>query len=65
MSRKLKVGEVAELLGVSRQTVYRMAAAGRIPCVVISRRIIRFDADAISDWLQARERGVPEPREDC
>ncbi len=41
-ARLLSPDEAAELLGVTRQTVLRMAAAGRIPCVRLSSQLIRF-----------------------
>jgi excisionase family DNA binding protein len=52
----MKVGtpkEVAALLGVHINTVYRMAQTGELPTL---RRVgpqLRFDLDAIEAWLKA------------
>ncbi len=39
--------EVAERLDVTVGTVNRWVRTGRIPCVRPSRRIVRFDMDAV------------------
>lgn len=43
----LTVGEVADMLGVSTMTVYRLVASGEIPAVRIGRcvRIPRVEAE--------------------
>ena len=50
-------GEVAKLLRVSRDTVYRLAASGELPGRKIGR-IWRFSRDAIEQYLQNRQAGV-------
>lgn len=50
----LKVGEVAKLLGVTPQQIYKMAASGRIPSFRISGSV-RFDPDDVADWLRAKQ----------
>jgi excisionase family DNA binding protein len=47
----LDLGETAELLGVSRITVARMADEGRLPSVVIRRRRCRrYDGSRGHSW---------------
>jgi excisionase family DNA binding protein len=47
----LKVREVAELLGVSRQKVYKMVANGEIPYLRI-RGCIRFLPEQLIGWVR-------------
>jgi excisionase family DNA binding protein len=49
----LKAGEVAGLLGVSRQHIYKMAAHGQIPCFRIGRAV-RFDPKDLAEWLRRK-----------
>ena len=49
----MKVGEVAKVLAVSSQQIYKMAASGSIPSLRISGAI-RFDPGEIADWLKKK-----------
>ena len=51
--------EVAELLGLSRNSVYYAVTRGEIPHRRVGRRII-FSRSAIMAWLGSQERDVPE-----
>jgi excisionase family DNA binding protein len=51
--RCLTAVEVARLLGVHKLTVYRLAAAGRIPSFRIATAV-RFDPRAIAKWMRAQ-----------
>jgi excisionase family DNA binding protein len=42
--------DLAQLLGVSRVTIFKQAKAGRIPCFRIGT-CIRFDPRAVAEWL--------------
>lgn len=53
----LKVREVATLLQVTPQCVYKMAAQQRIPSFRIGRAV-RFYPDQVAGWLQ---RKMPRP----
>jgi excisionase family DNA binding protein len=55
----MKVGEVAKVLGVSPQQIYKMAASGIIPSFRISGAI-RFDPGEVADWLK-KKRPVVNP----
>lgn len=50
----LKVGEVAERLGISRSLAYELAARGELPAVRILEKAIRIPADALEAWVEAR-----------
>lgn len=53
----LKAPEIARLLGVTRQQVYKMAARGTIPSFRVGTAV-RFDPGLIADWLR---RKMPKP----
>ncbi len=49
----LRVREVATLLAVTNQHIYRMTAKGMIPSIRIAGAI-RFDPKELVDWLKAQ-----------
>jgi excisionase family DNA binding protein len=53
MQNLLTVKEVAALLRVSAQTLYKMLEHGEIPAVKVGSQW-RFDRDRIREWLQQR-----------
>jgi len=57
----LKVAEIAKLLGVTPQHIYRMAASGTIPSFRISGSV-RFDPDDVASWLQQKQTPTPPRR---
>src|SRR5579864_3587310 len=52
--KALTTREVAELLGVSKQHVYEMAADGGLPAFHLGRSI-RFDPQELADWMRRRK----------
>jgi len=44
-------GELAELLAVSRITIFKLAKAGRIPCFRVGT-CVRFDPKLVANWLR-------------
>ena len=46
----LRVRDLAQLLGVSQQQIYKMAANGEIPSFKIANAV-RFDPHEIAGWL--------------
>lgn len=52
-SEVLSVDQVAELLGLGRNTVYDAAGRGEIPHRRIGRRLI-FSRTAVLEWLQGK-----------
>jgi excisionase family DNA binding protein len=53
LERALTAKELAKLLAVSRVTIFKQAAAGRIPSFRIGT-CVRFDPRAIANWLRAQ-----------
>jgi excisionase family DNA binding protein len=52
----LTAKQLAELLNISRKTIFKLAKAGRIPSFRIGTAV-RFDARLIIDWLRRQQRG--------
>lgn len=57
----LKADDVAELLSLPRLRVYELARQGKLPCVRIGERQIRFARAALQIWI---ERGGSVSQED-
>jgi excisionase family DNA binding protein len=55
--RLLTAEELGEVLRVPKATICRLAQTGRIPCVVISEKVRRFDLEAVERAL-----ATPPPR---
>ena len=51
----LTVRQVAEVLGIARNSVYQAAAAGQIPSVRVGRRIL-FARRSLESWLSSGTR---------
>ena len=63
MSGLLTARHVADLLGVSAETVLRWTRRGELPAIRLPGGAIRYQKDAISGWLEQRAtpvRGVVE-----
>jgi excisionase family DNA binding protein len=50
----LKVAEIARLLGVTPQHIYKMAASGSIPSFRVLGSV-RFDPYAVASWLEDKQ----------
>ena len=56
-SRKLlQAGAVAEMLSLSRQHVYTMAASGELPSIKL-RGAVRFEESAVERFIREHRRG--------
>jgi excisionase family DNA binding protein len=53
----MRARELAKLLGVTRQHVYKMAAEGAIPSFRVGASV-RFDPALVAEWLR---RKMPKP----
>ncbi len=53
----LSRAEVAEVLGVSVQTVARMIGRGELETVQVGERFVRIPAESLERYLQAQEKG--------
>ncbi len=52
-SEALRVRDVAPILGISIQQVYKMAAAGQIPSFRVASSV-RFDPQVFADWMRQK-----------
>jgi excisionase family DNA binding protein len=52
----LRAEDVAALLACSRKTVFRFASEGRLPCVRLAERMVRFDPVEIEAWIEEAKR---------
>lgn len=50
-SEALRVRDIAPILGISIQQVYKMAASGQIPCFRVASSV-RFDPQVFADWMR-------------
>ena len=51
----MKTREIADLLGVTGQTVYNWANRGRLPaCYILGARTRRWNREEVLEWLEAR-----------
>jgi excisionase family DNA binding protein len=58
----MSVEEVARYLGVSRHTIYRWIASGRLPATRFSRKVIRVRRSDVQAFGGRNLPGVAEPR---
>ena len=56
-SRLLEAEDVANILGMRSDWVYREVRAGRLPHIRLGRAV-RFRRESIEAWIQSRERGA-------
>lgn len=54
----LRARDIAAILGMSVQQIYKMAAKGEIPCFRVGRTI-RFDPREVAVWLTAKYPSKP------
>ncbi len=55
----LKIGTVAERLGVAVSHAYRLAREGELPCVRIGKKSIRFEETAVDTYIRRHRRKAP------
>lgn len=61
--RAMTVAEVAELFTLSKQQMYKLVSAQRIPYFRVGGSI-RFDPSVLAQWLNQRSDGWFRPRSD-
>lgn len=49
-TKVLRAGELASLLEVTPQHIYKLAASGRMPSIRVAHAI-RFDPQQVANWL--------------
>jgi excisionase family DNA binding protein len=47
----IDIHELSGLTGISVGTLYHWVSEGRIPCLKLSQRCLRFSLPAIQEWL--------------
>ncbi len=57
--------EVAEMLRVDRQRVYELVRTHAIPVIRVGERQYRFDAEAISKWMERGGGSTTHDPADC
>ncbi len=55
MRKLLNAQQLADYLGIETTTLYKWNCEGSIPCVKISKKTVRYDIDAINEWLKTKE----------
>jgi excisionase family DNA binding protein len=55
MERLLTCKDLAERLQLSEKTIYNMVSEGRIPCVRVNNRCVRFEEHKVREWLKRYE----------
>ena len=58
-SEALRVRDVAPILGISIQQVYKLAARGQIPSVRFASSV-RFDPQLFADWMRLKYPNRPQ-----
>ena len=60
MNTLLNLAQVAQRLGVSRTTAWRLVTSGDLPSIKVTETIRRVDPDDLQDWIESRrERSEP------
>lgn len=54
--RLMSVDEIAEFLGLAKGTVYHLASQGRIPCVRLSARCLKFRLSQVMAWIESKSK---------
>ncbi len=52
----IKAEIVARWLQCSRAVVYSEAKKGNLPCVIVGEKLVRFERQAIEEYIAARRR---------
>jgi len=55
----LSPAQVATRLGLSTKSVRRLAAAGTLPAVRLSERVVRFEPEAVEAFIASRRTEPP------
>lgn len=61
--KMLTYKDAADLLGLQLGTLYAMVSRRQVPHVRLGRRLVRFDAVSLDEWVRARRVDVMEVEE--
>jgi excisionase family DNA binding protein len=48
----IKAQEAAELLAISPRTLHELTKAGKVPCIKLGRRGVRYSPAALKIWIE-------------
>jgi excisionase family DNA binding protein len=54
MDKLLDIGELSEILGVTKATIYSWTSQNKIPHIKLSKRLLKFREKEIIDWITAK-----------
>jgi excisionase family DNA binding protein len=54
MDKLLSMEELAEILGVTKATIYSWTSQNKIPHIKLSKRLLKFREKDIVDWISKR-----------
>jgi predicted DNA-binding transcriptional regulator AlpA len=57
----IDIRELSELTGIAVGSLYHMVSQGRVPCVKLSKRCLRFSLPAIREWLDGLSAPIRDP----
>ena len=55
MEKLLTCEQVSEIFSLSKHTIYNLVSEGRIPCLRVNKRIVRFRESDLLKWLNQFE----------
>lgn len=61
MDKLLSVDELAEILGVTKATIYSWTSQNKIPHIKLSKRLLKFREKDIMDWIAAKSVNADSP----
>lgn len=53
--------QVAEMIGVHAETIYRATKAGQLPAVYLGHRTIRYRREHVEQWLSRHQGSTRRP----
>ena len=54
----MKIDDASQMTGYAVATIYDLAAKGKIPCIKLSRKALRFDRADIERWIESHRKGA-------
>ena len=57
--RLWNVTETAQFLGVEPTSLYHMVSQGRVPCIRLSKRCLRFRKSDLEAWIATKKDSKP------
>ena len=54
MEKLLNTDELAEILGVTKATIYSWTSQNKIPHVKLTKRLLKFREQEIMDWISQK-----------